>query len=306
MDRILVAVDFSAPSRQAFRAAVEVARAFDATLEVVHVISPYVQSGEFSGLLPSVEQSAVRRELQTFVLEEFRGRASEFGKIELKVLDGPADKEIVEEAELSGASLIVVGSHGRSGLERLLVGSVSNRVLSASRVPVLVIHETSEAKFCNVLAAVDGYASTRDVLSTAAEWSKALSARMRVVHVMPGLPERVCVRVFPNSDLRENTRQLMRQVECNVDDAVRAAFPEQPIPDVEYRVGSPTREISALVEEEQFDLVIVGVHQKHGALDFENVAARLAQGCSCAVLIARSDSIPTMTEPDTAAVETNA
>jgi nucleotide-binding universal stress UspA family protein len=283
-----------------------VARAFDAKIEVVHVVSPYVQSGEFSGILPSVEHSAVRRELQTFVLEEFRGRAPELERIELKVLDGPADKEIVEEAELSGASLIVVGSHGRSGLERLLLGSVSNRVIGLSRLPVLVIHDTSETKFCQVLAAVDGNASTRDVLSTAAKWSKALSAGMRVVHVMPELSEPVCVRVFPDSDLRENTRKLMRQIECNVDDAVRAAFPEQRIPAVEYRVGSPTREICALAKEEQFDLVVVGVHQKHGALDFENVAARLAQGCPCAVLIARSDSMPTMAEPDTAAVATYA
>ena len=303
MDRILVAVDFTSPSRQAFRAAVQLAHTFDASLQVVHVVSPYVHGGEFSGVPLSADRSAVRRHLQGFVLEEFGGPASEFAKIELTVLEGPDDEKIVEESERSDASLIVVGSHGRSGIERLLVGSVSNRVLSRSRVPVLVIHETSPTKFHNILAAVDGYASTSEVLATAAKWSKALAAKLRVVHVMPELPEPVCVRVYPNSDLRESTRELMRQVECNVDDVVKEAFPEHGIANVEYCVGSPTREICALAEEDQFDLVILGMHQKHGVLDFENVAARVAQGCPCAVLIARSGSLSPVAEANAATVE---
>ena len=137
---ILVPVDFEEPSREALEVAVDFALRFEAKLTIVHAweIPPYVYVGVAylpADLWTAVEQAATE-ELAT-TLAEVRKRLPRAESILAK---GSAALAVLAAAEQSGADLIVMGTHGRRGVSRAFLGSIAERVVRSSPVPVLTIH----------------------------------------------------------------------------------------------------------------------------------------------------------------------
>jgi nucleotide-binding universal stress UspA family protein len=139
--RILHPTDFSAASAPAFRRAVALARACRAPLVLAHVMtppSPFIGEGtppaSYADLLSLARRSAKRR------LAGVLARARRQGVRALVVFtEGlPAD-EILRAARRARADLIVMGTHGRTGVSRLFMGSVAERVVRESRCPVLTV-----------------------------------------------------------------------------------------------------------------------------------------------------------------------
>jgi nucleotide-binding universal stress UspA family protein len=139
-------VDFSAASRRALDLAWELARRLDARVEVLHVWEPPVVlaadlavSGR-DDLARTLQEQAMHeaaRELEAFMSHlPASPRAS--GRLEG---GGRAAQAILQAAADGGFDLIVMGTHGRTGLARLLMGSVAERVVRESRCPVLTVSE---------------------------------------------------------------------------------------------------------------------------------------------------------------------
>jgi nucleotide-binding universal stress UspA family protein len=146
--KILVANDLSDASLPPLRAGLELARRFGASVTVIYVTMPpypanhwYVphigNDAEMLAALSQREQEAARASLERSVRDAV-GDASLDVTIEIKT-GLPADT-ILETAEAFGADLIVVGTHGRHGVERLLLGSVAERVSRKARCSVLTVH----------------------------------------------------------------------------------------------------------------------------------------------------------------------
>ena len=140
---ILVATDFSEDANAAIDAAVEMAKGFGSKLELFHayyVEVPAVYAGfggDFS--MPGDIIDPIREGAQTAMADLIKRVAASGIDVDGKVaMERPA-KAILEEAERLLADLIVMGSHGKTGLERLLVGSVSERVIGSAECPVLVV-----------------------------------------------------------------------------------------------------------------------------------------------------------------------
>jgi nucleotide-binding universal stress UspA family protein len=143
--QILVPVDGSQTALAALRHAVEVARAFQAELFVVHVIDIYpflgvgadsaVGQAEYLSAANANAEGALRAAVD---IVEAAGVACESATVE----GHAAEEGILQAAGTSGADLIVMGSHGRRGIEKLLLGSVTQRVLQNARVPVMVVRGT--------------------------------------------------------------------------------------------------------------------------------------------------------------------
>lgn len=136
---ILLATDFSLCSEKATHAAVELAAKFEANLTLVHVweIPVYVYSGEtFSpiDMLTPIEQ--VARKALAVALETARKRVPCAQSV---LRRGAPAYEIVAQAQESKTDLVVIGTHGRRGPSHLLLGSVAERVVQRSPVPVLTI-----------------------------------------------------------------------------------------------------------------------------------------------------------------------
>jgi nucleotide-binding universal stress UspA family protein len=139
--RIVCAVDFSEYSDYALRYAIEMARTFDADLKLLHVIElPFLPSYSLAGVpdlsLPvdQIEESA--REKMQELLAQCR---ESYSKVEGDVRTGSAFLEIIGFARETDADLIVVGTHGRTGLRHMIIRSVAEKVVRKAPCPVLSI-----------------------------------------------------------------------------------------------------------------------------------------------------------------------
>lgn len=136
---ILVATDFSEPAGLAVERAIDLAARYGASLRVVHAWDfppiAYAAMGQMMVDVLPFEQAA-RTQLDALVkaLGE-RGVA-----VESTLCQGVAWDQIVSLAKQVGADLIVVGSHGRTGVKRAVLGSVAERVVRHATVPVLTVH----------------------------------------------------------------------------------------------------------------------------------------------------------------------
>jgi nucleotide-binding universal stress UspA family protein len=150
LKRILVPTDFSDFSRHALDEAIEVGKTFRAEIVLLHVLEPiyfatssdvYGYSANLAMLMEELRQSA-RRELERL------GRA--VGKRGLRVqtalASGAPHALIVDAANKRRADLIVISTHGRSGLSHMLMGSVAEKVLRGASCPVLIVRPQRRAR----------------------------------------------------------------------------------------------------------------------------------------------------------------
>jgi nucleotide-binding universal stress UspA family protein len=141
IDKILVPTDFSASSELASQLAVELARTTGASLTLLHVYNPMpyeVPPGtRFSAIVNVDDAIAGFRKL----LEGSKLRAERAGaaRVETLLLEGTAYMEIVRTAEEHDYNLIVMGTHGRTGFDHMLLGSVAEKVVRKAPCPVLTV-----------------------------------------------------------------------------------------------------------------------------------------------------------------------
>jgi nucleotide-binding universal stress UspA family protein len=140
-ERILVPTDFSSHAEEAVRYASELSRRFEAPLTIVHVydVTPYVLP-ETVPLYDTFQVGQLREEFEK-QLVAVRQRAEQAGvkQVEARLLQGSPSVEIPRFAEEQQFGLIVMGTHGRTGLAHLLLGSVAEKVVRKAPCPVLTI-----------------------------------------------------------------------------------------------------------------------------------------------------------------------
>src|SRR5215204_2649780 len=141
---ILCPVDFSEFSRHAFDRAVAVARSYGADLTVLHVLPvpsavpalPYGPEGPGPFRFEAVDRDRALAELSRFLAAE----QSIGVPLHFKVAESPSvQTDVLMQASRRSADLVVMGTHGGSGFDRFFLGSVAEKTLRTSRVPVLVV-----------------------------------------------------------------------------------------------------------------------------------------------------------------------
>lgn len=139
--RLLVPTDFSVPSEHAWAVARGLAASLAAEVVLLHVVvdTPLYSEGPFSGSrVRTVHDSA--RAWSEAKLEEWASAARGAGvPVRVAVREGVAHREILQAVADEGADLVVIGTHGRGGMERALIGSVTDRVIRLAGCPVLAV-----------------------------------------------------------------------------------------------------------------------------------------------------------------------
>ena len=143
--RILVPTDFGAPSNAALGLAKTMAAMSGASLHLLHVLeNPFMTSAfatEFQALPPADLRQKWRESARTWLNEQLTpAEQASFRSTEL-VVPGPPARTIVDYAKANDIDLIVMGTHGRSGVKHLLLGSVSERVVRTAACPVLTVRD---------------------------------------------------------------------------------------------------------------------------------------------------------------------
>lgn len=138
---ILIPIDFSPPSREAMRGALDLAQRDGARVDLLHVFEPpdfpawYGASAQkIFGEMPDIRQAA--RDVLHAWLTEAKGR---YAHVATHFREGHPASEIVQAAEALDSDLIVVSTHGHTGLRHVLLGSVAEHVVRHAPCPVLVL-----------------------------------------------------------------------------------------------------------------------------------------------------------------------
>ena len=287
---LLCPVDFSDFSRHALDHAVGLARHHGAAVTALHVVTPLQTNYPAIGVGAYVPYVYTVDDLKEFqqALERFVSGV-EYPVTPVSV-EAPVVSEILKRAAALPADVIVMGTHGRSGFDRLLLGSVAERVLAKATCPVLTIppHAPDTAPsaaltFRKVLCAIDFSPASLAALKYA-EWFGAEDAELRVLHVAERLPGWQLVPAVatgaPDDPLvvlqqaREQLHQTIRSIISGAKN-VRELVSE----------GDAGDEILADAAREHADLIVMGAHAgRAGLLGFGSTSHDVLRGAGCPVL----------------------
>jgi nucleotide-binding universal stress UspA family protein len=141
--RVLVATDGSEDAARAAEHAVAVAKAFGASLTVVSVVDTFIflepQVAAYAMEIIDKERIFLRDTVDALAA---KARAAGVANVETKLLEGFPRSTLIDAIEQSRADLVVVGSHGRNALQRILIGSTSEHLVRHAPCPVLVVRLT--------------------------------------------------------------------------------------------------------------------------------------------------------------------
>jgi nucleotide-binding universal stress UspA family protein len=294
INRILCPVDLSDVSRQAIDRAVLMARWYTATITALHVTNPIViPSTDFTvvGYGPAV---ALTEDEITEARQRVVECCSAAKPIDIDVLidSGHPASRILERAAALPADLIVIGTHGHGGFERLVLGSVTEKVLRKATCPVMTVppraQTTSQLPFKRILCPVDFSPSSLAALESAFSLAKEGDAELTILHVFewPAVEEPLANRHFAVPEYR-------RDVENEYGGKLQALVPESARtwcrPTTRIAHGKAYREILAAATQDGADLIVMGVHGGN-ALDavlFGSTTNQVVRRATCPVLTLR-------------------
>jgi nucleotide-binding universal stress UspA family protein len=144
---ILVPIDFSVHSKNALKYAVPIAAKFGASLHLVYVVEPTIYPADLGFgqvVLPGVEDELREKgaeELTALIEKEIGNKVAASSSVRT----GNPHQEILREAEERGVDMIIVATHGHSGVEHMLFGSTADRVVRNAKCPVLTIRPQTTA-----------------------------------------------------------------------------------------------------------------------------------------------------------------
>ncbi|MBX3444089.1 MAG: universal stress protein [Planctomyces sp.] len=141
MSRILCAVDFSENSREAVRQACDLAKKFEAEIHLLHVLEPWPPAASVtSEAYPMYHDYVLQAHQQAeYSLEQLPPADQAPAKVVRATRSGHVEREIVKYAEEHDVDLLVIGTHGRTGIAHWFMGSVAEKVVRFAHCPVLVV-----------------------------------------------------------------------------------------------------------------------------------------------------------------------
>ena len=293
--KILCPTDFSKYSFRAADYAVAVAKHYDGEVHFLHVIPstllhpdqyPYVTQSVDPG--PEMRRKAQDR-LDAFVAlsraENVRTRSS--------VEEGMPVPTILDVAEREESDLICIGTHGREGFERLVLGSVAEKVLRKALCPVLTVSEAGKeeaiepALFETIVCAVDFATLSLRAVEFALSLAKEAGGKLILMNVLEWFSEE------PGWEAKFSVEEYREQMEAKVLERLNELVPEgfREVCEVEtvVRSGKPYREILELATERDADVIIMGVRGRN-PLDrmlFGSTTEHVVRHATCPVLTIR-------------------
>lgn len=292
---ILCPIDFSETSRHALEHAVAIAKWYRATITAFHVIPlpmpqpPIFFAAAVDPAIPPISDRQAREEQLHAWLEPARQAGI---KADLCVEEGNAAVRIVAQVASSHPDLLVMGTHGVSGFDRFMLGSVTEKVLRKSTSPVLTIPPTSatsaKVPYTRLLCPVDFSESSLEALRFGCSLAKEAGASLTLLHVFDW-PEHE-----PRELIRVDAERMRQYIEADATTRLNALVSDdlRTWCAVSTRTihGKPYRRILEAAEHDAVDLIVMGVHGRNPVdlMLFGSTTNHVVRRAPCPVLTMRS------------------
>lgn len=295
METILAATDFSVNSAGAADWAEQIARARGARLVLCHAVPPVppaTAAPEFIALPPEVFEQEEQRAREFLDGEAAKRRSADL-TVETRIRVGPASQTIVEMAAEEKADLLVVGTRGRTGLERTFLGSVAARCIREAACPVFSVppHERENLRpIHRLLVPTDFSDDAKLAVDVALKLLGPVSAEMKLtlLHVWRTPIIFSPWSSFPMPDLERGASEEAKKRLEEVAAPLRAEGYEV---DTKERSGEPADEIDRVAGEVGADVIAMGTHGRSGLsrVFLGSVAERTLPTAPCPVLTVHSE-----------------
>ena len=300
--RILCPIDFSDHSRRALDHAIAIARWYESTVTALHVFSPApVQAvGPGPAVFHPIVLTAVDRDQLLADTKAFAETETAPGiTIEAVVREGDVAAETLEQAASMRADLLVIGTHGRSGFERLLLGSVAEKVLRKANCPVLTVPKrlpdpvpAGPVLYRRILCPVDFSDSSLNALKYALSMAQETDGQLTVLHVVAhefeNMADMTSFEYDPDMTMEDFVKEREEALRQRLQEAVAGATEFCSVESLMTH-GKPWREVLRIATERQSDLIVMGV-QGRGAADllfFGSTTQHVVREAACPVLTLR-------------------
>jgi nucleotide-binding universal stress UspA family protein len=266
-DTILVPTDGSEHARRAAEHAVTLARAFDATVHVIAVADVQAAAGPFSA--GGVSEDYVERleDDRADAIAAVEEVADERGltAIETAVIRGKPTESILEYVEEEGVDLVAMGTHGRTGVERYIAGSVTEHVVRFAEVPVLTARVTERSAvtdgYDDILLPTDGSEYAAVAYDHGIAIADAFDARIHAVNVVDVSDLTASPETVATESIAEG---LEAAGEAATEDIAARARDDGIETVTAVRQGTPAQSLLAYAEDAAVDLIAMGTAGRTG------------------------------------------
>jgi nucleotide-binding universal stress UspA family protein len=288
--QILCPIDFSEPSSRALVYATAFATWYEARLVVLHVVPPADET-EFGLRLDADVQETRRDEIVAEMHQQIEHAGATALSPTLLTERGRAHERIVQCATSLPADLLVVGTHGRGGFNRLLLGSVTEKILRTTPCPVLTVPPSTSATpttpvvFKQILCPIDFSPSSLKALRYALELGREADGRVTALYALEYLdPEEPCGHV--DFDIRQRRQHFIEHAR----ERLHAQLAGEPKTwcDIEevVAVNRAYRAILQRAVESNVDLIVMGAQGASGLelMLYGSTAQHVLRAARCPVL----------------------
>jgi len=265
---ILCPVDRSPNSFQAFSYAIALARWQAARLNLMEVVEAAVPTSGSrvpeTSSVPQDARAALERDLRRVLTAR---RASDL-RVEIAMRKGNVVQEILAQAKASRADLVVIGSHGRGGVQRLVLGSVAEKVLRLATCPVLTVRRgvsaarRNRSPFGTILCATDFSAAANRAVAYGSRLAKEANAKLVLMHAVDW-PFGDAVTSGPVAELRKSIESSARDQLAGLLSRCRSDGPNA---EAAVTIGKASSAILKLARARSADVIVLGVSGR-GAID---------------------------------------
>lgn len=280
---IVVPTDFSAPARQALEWAIALASMHQARIVLVHAIQPPRLGGTAEVERMLIEAAALKLNQTSKPIVEARLALMTACHI------GKPWVVIREAAQAVNADLIVIGSRGLTGLDRLLLGSTADRVLRTASCPVLTVHPSDERPaFRRVLLATDFSSSARTAMDRALRLLQAVAQPVQLWLLHVSIPPYMIGSLEVPVALMPDWNVIDQNARCNLESLAESVRSEHVEVVADVVRGYPVNAILDEARSRHVDLIALGTHSVTGIDRFflGSVAERVIHHAPCPVLTA--------------------
>jgi nucleotide-binding universal stress UspA family protein len=279
-DRLLVAFDGSESSKNALRQAIKLAKQDSTSLKVMTVTPSYEGELDLTGIndVRGVLEGTAKKCLKE--AEEIAA-SEEFG-IDTSIEEGTIYEKIVEAADRDNAGLIVMGRRGLSRLERMLMGSVTSRVIGNTHKDVLVIPRDSKIGWEHILVATDGSEYGTAAADHAMNFAKSFGGELTAVSVIDVTDELFIQAPGMVEQMIGQARSLLESFRNKAESSGIKT-------EVIVREGSAFRKILDISLEKKADVIFMGSHGRRGIakLLMGSVTEKVIGHATCPVIVVK-------------------